>query len=307
MAIAAAQRSLLEVIADIERCPDPTITLDALDPDFGADHYSGEVILVDDVEYIHRPLRAWLELGEKLGLRLRVPRLIERPFMRLTYERLPPGGRSEDGGREKYGTASEFARIVKAEEPRFVLDLREALARVELPAQPRVLDLGVNTGAELVLALALDARLATATLVGVDHSASALAAARARLPQATFVEADLATLEEQDLGARFDLVISIDTLHSPGIDDRRLLRHIVLDRMAPTGALILGFPNGRYRGGELEYGTRVVNLREPELGHLVKDVAFYRRYLQQHRRRVFVTGKHEVLVTAVPYLQPDAL
>jgi hypothetical protein len=29
----------------------------------------------------------------------------------------------------------------------------------------------------------------------------------------------------------------------------------------------------------------------------VKDVAFYRKYLQQHDRKVYVTGKHTILVT----------
>ena len=42
---------------------------------------------------------------------------------------------------------------------------------------------------------------------------------------------------------------------------------------------------------------RLKNFAQPELGLLVKDVAFYRKYLQQHARQVFVTGKHYVLVT----------
>ena len=41
---------------------------------------------------------------------------------------------------------------------------------------------------------------------------------------------------------------------------------------------------------------------------LVKDVAFYRKYLQQHDRQVFVTGQHYLLVTAVarPLTAPGA-
>lgn len=42
------------------------------------------------------------------------------------------------------------------------------------------------------------------------------------------------------------------------------------------------------------------NFREPELGLVVKDLAFDRKYLQQHARQVFVTGQHYLLVTAVP-------
>ena len=64
--------------------------------------------------------------------------------------------------------------------------------------------------------------------------------------------------------------------------------------------MILGLPNARYIGGELEHGTRMKNFRQPELGLVIKDIAFYRKYLQQHAMQVFVTGKYELLVTGVP-------
>jgi hypothetical protein len=64
--------------------------------------------------------------------------------------------------------------------------------------------------------------------------------------------------------------------------------------------LILGFPNCRYFDGEVQLGTRMKNFREPELGLLVKDVAYYRRYLQQHDRQVHVTGSRYLFVTGVP-------
>jgi hypothetical protein len=63
--------------------------------------------------------------------------------------------------------------------------------------------------------------------------------------------------------------------------------------------VIIGFPNCRYIDGEVEYGTRMKNFTQPELGLLFKDVAFYRKYLQQHHKQVFVTGKNYILVTGV--------
>jgi len=99
---------------------------------------------------------------------------------------------------------------------------------------------------------------------------------------------------------RFDLVLCLGTLQSGSLDDRALVRRVVQDHLAPGGAVIFGFPNCRYVGGEIEYGARMVNFTQPELGLLVKDVAFYRKYLQQHAMQVFVTGKHELLVTGVP-------
>jgi trans-aconitate methyltransferase len=201
---------------------------------------------------------------------------------------------------ERYGASSEFARISKHEEPGFVLDFADALARVPVAAGARVLDLGVNAGDELALAMALAPVLADASFVGVDHSESAIAVARARFGARVALHvADLASLDALDLGT-FDLVISIGTLQSPGIDDREVVRRVVQRHLAPAGAVIFGFPNCRYIDGELEHGTRMKNFRQPELGLLVKDVAFYRKYLQQHHRRVFVTGQHYLFVTAIP-------
>ncbi len=94
-------------------------------------------------------------------------------------------------------------------------------------------------------------------------------------------------------------MLSIATLHSPSVDDRALLRHIVQDRLSPGGAVIIGVPNCRYVDGEVLPGAQTKNLSEAELSLVVKHVAFYRKYLHQHRKRVFVTGRNYVLVTGV--------
>lgn len=278
-------------------------TLRVLDPDLGRGLHAGETVERDGVSHVHRPWRVWVDVAERLGLRMLTPRRIDDTLVELRFEPLVRAAPEAVADvTEKYGAASAFARISKYEEPGFVIDLAEALARVPLPPAPRVLDLGVNTGDELALVLALRPELRGAIdIVGVDHSASALAAARARFAdeKARFVEADLAHLASLDLG-RFDLVLSIGTLQSGALDDRALLRDLVQHNLAESGSVILGMPNCRYIDGEIEYGARVVNLLEPELGLLVKDVAFYRKYLQQHHRRVYVTGKHYVLVTGIP-------
>lgn len=278
-------------------------TLRVLDPDHGRGRFAGETVDRDGVTYVHRPWRVWVDLAERLGLRMLTPRRIDDTLVELRFEPLARATPVfEADATERYGAASPFARISKHEDPGFVIDLAEALARVPLPPSPRVLDLGVNTGDELALVLALRPELrGRLDVVGVDHSASAIAVARERFAgeRAHFAVADLAHLGALDLG-RFDLVLSIGTFQSGALDDRALLRQVVQHNLADTGSVILGLPNCRYVDGEVEYGARVVNRREPELGLLVKDVAFYRKYLQQHRRQVFVTGKHDVLVTAVP-------
>ncbi len=271
------------------------VELVVLDPDRGRGLYAGE--RVDGA--VHRPWRVWVDLADRLTARLGTPRPATADgFVLLRFEPLHQATASPAPvAAEKYGTGSAFARISKLEDPGFVVDLREALARCRLAPTARVLALGCNTGDELVLVL--DAAPA-ARLVGVDHAASALAVARTRFPAATFVTADLAALPGLDLGGRFDLVLTLSTLQSPGVDDRALVRQLVQDHLAPTGAVILGLPNCRYVDGEVSYGARMRNFAQPELGLLMKDVAFYRKYLQQHHRQVFVTGKHELFVTAVP-------
>jgi SAM-dependent methyltransferase len=291
---------LLEVIRHLEAHAPTAIAV--IDPDLGRGRYAGEIIEHAGERYIHRPFRTWVDLAERLGLRLLTPRPLTAPWIELRFERLDQAARlrpSADDPKERYGAGSEFSRVAKTEDPSFVLDLRDALDRIGSPR--RVLDLGVNAGDELGLLRDLGV---TAELVGVDHSASALALARTRFPAATLIEGDLNALPSLGLG-RFDLVISLGTLQSPGIDDREVVRRIVQDHLSPDGAVILGFPNARYVDGELEHGTRMKNFRQPELGHLIKDVAFYRKYLQQHGRRVFVTGKYELLVTGVMASGPE--
>jgi SAM-dependent methyltransferase len=307
------------------------------DPDLGHGHYAGEPIEVGAAGHdapaltrvLHRPWRVWIELADRLDLRMRTPRPAGAPRLRLAFERLapsarwqdeasgdrtkapataatcadPPGGPDGSDRTERYGARSGYARISKAEEPGFVLDLAEALARCAVPPAARVLDLGCNDGDELALMMALAPRLAAASFVGIDHSASALEVARRRfaeLPEGRvqLVCADLNDLAAHALG-RFDLVVSFGTLQSPGVDDRALLRQLVQHHLAPRGAIILGVPNCRYLDGELSHGARMRNFRQPELGLVVKDLAFYRKYLQQHDRQVFLTGHHTLLLTAV--------
>jgi SAM-dependent methyltransferase len=284
-----------------------SVVLCVLDPDLGRGRYAGERVCSHGRSYVHRPFRVWVDLAERMGARIGTPRAAGDGIVRIELEKLDEAARWEPGDdvptTEKYGRDSGYQRIRKAEDPGFVLDLADALDRVAPRSNARVLDLGVNTGDELVLATRLRPELArSATLVGVDHSPSALEVARERLSATrhALVCADLAELPRLDLGPVFDLVLCIGTLQSPSVDDRALLRHVVQHRLSPTGAVILGLPNCRYLDGEVIFGARMKNFRQPELSLLVKHVAFYRRYLQQHRRKVYVTGKHTVLVTATP-------
>ncbi len=276
---------------------DGAVTVEVPNPDLGHGRYPGERSREAEDAFRHRPLRVWTDLADRLELRLHMPErrgdMIALRFSKLdpAAALLPRGSR----GPGKYAPTSGFGRISKLEDPDFLIDFDDALERCGLPKRPRVLSLGVNAGDELVPVLE---RHRDAECTGVDHDVEALEAARTRLgPRHHFIEADLNELPALE---PHDLVICIDTLQSPGIDDRALLRHMVQRLLEPRGSVILGLPNCRYLDGELLHGTRMVNFRQPELSLLLKAAAFYKKYFQQHHKRVFVTGKHELLITAVP-------
>lgn len=272
----------------------------ALDPDQGAGLFAGEFLELSGARYRYRPLRAWLDLAERLGCRLHTPER-KGALVRLSLSKLGEGSWHEQkaSGGEAYDEGSEFARVQKLEDPTFWLDYTEALERAAPPPGGRVLSLGVGRGDELEPFGGLFGEH-DLSFTGVDRSASALEVARVRFPGPNyrFVSGDLNDLAGLRLG-RYDLVVSIATFQSPGVAGHALIREVAQRHLTERGSLILALPNCRYRGGEVVYGAKMKNFARPDLSLLVKDATFYRKYLQQHRFRVFVTGKYYLFLTAV--------
>lgn len=291
------------------------------DPDRGAGAGVGARLRDVHGDFVHRPLRVWVDLAERLHCRLATPRPVAAGavgavgagggLVRLRFERLAPH-RPPASRRARYAPGSAFARLDKLEDAASLTSLVEAYERVGVRPGARVLVLGVNRGDELAaLELASGAPpLRRLELVGVDHSGAALAAARERFPGLPRDRLQLRELDVNLLAAppdapaapplgRFDLVVCVALLQSPGVDDRALLRALVQRHLAPSGALVLGLPNSRLADGDLLWGARTRNVGPVELGLLLKDAAFVKRYLQQHRFRVFVSGKYDLLITGV--------
>jgi SAM-dependent methyltransferase len=244
---------------------------------------------------IHRPWQVWADLADLLEAHLLTPERVQEGQVRIRLRTYAAGSAPDAAG---YGVSSDWARVDKLEDPVFLLTLVEALRRVDPPPGARVLALGVNAGRELeALPLAFPER--SFEVVGVDLDATALAVACARHPRATFRLLDVNALPVPDLG-RFDLVLALSLLQSPGVRQDVLLRALRREHLAPGGGLILGFPNARYRDGFLSYGARMRNFARPDLSLLTADVTAARRGLQKQGFKVFVTGKYEVLVTAIP-------
>lgn len=249
----------------------------------------------------HRPWRVWLDLAEKLECRFLTPELISATHVCVTLEKLRTTSLYKATNKtEKYGLGSDFQRIQKLEESSFLLDYLEALERVQLKPQSRVLSLGVNSAEEFKLFDYLDLSQ-ECNFVGIDHSESALSKARVRFGGANyeFICSDINTIDALELG-KFDLILALGSLQSPSIDDRTILRKLVQSYLTEQASLIIAFPNSIYKDAELLYGARMKNFSQADLSLLFKDVAYYRKYLHQHKFKVFVTGKYYSLITAIP-------
>ncbi|MEX2502496.1 MAG: class I SAM-dependent methyltransferase [Trueperaceae bacterium] len=225
-----------------------------------------------------------------------------------------PDGSPPHAGDARYAADADFARLRKHEHPAFLLPLAEAIAfaagrdRPEPawapwpedgppPAPPaRTLLLGCHRADELHALRFAIPDLDLATVTGVDRDRSALADAARHWSHARFVPGDAAALPAA-LG-RFDLIVTIGLLQSPGLDARAALRAWLRHHATEAGGLVLGLPNGRFVGGRPVRGARTRNARQTDLSLLVRDLAGHRRYLQQHRYRCRIGGRDELLLAA---------
>jgi len=140
----------------------------------------------------------------------------------------------------------------------------------------------------------------TMRLVGIDHSKSALEFAKNRFPDALFYQEDINRLDELKLEAS-DLIISIGTLQSPSINYKPFLMSLVQNHLTDNGALILGFPNSRWIDHELIYGAKALNYPYSEMSLVFNDIIFAKKYLQQKRFRVTITGREYIFLTATKF------
>ena len=64
------------------------------------------------------------------------------------------------------------------------------------------------------------------------------------------------------------------------------------------GAIVLGVPNSRWIDGEMIYGAKMRNFRESDLSLLLSDIDYAKRYLQQKKFTVRISGKEYIFLTA---------
>ncbi len=280
---------------------DETCSFMVLNPDI-EDTYAGSTVKIEGNNYLYRGYKAWLDLAEVLLCKMLTPKIVEKHLVKLTFKKLKNTSFHTDHKEsEKYGIDSHFSKIHKMEEPSFFYYYQQALENVKVARRNNILNLGVNRGDEFqVIKNSLDTKkYEKLNLAGIDHSASAIAYAKSLFKESnvTFHTADINALDSLNLGT-FDLLISIGTLQSPSIDYKPFLMHLVQEYLKKDSAIILGFPNSRWIGGELIYGAKAPNYTMNEMSLVLNDIIFAKKYLQQKKYRVTITGKQYLFLTA---------
>lgn len=278
-----------------------SVSLSVLNPDLH-DGYAGNKVIIDDFTYVYRGIKAWVDLAELLGCKMLLPKEADYPFVELTFKKLSQKSFHEEvSSSEKYGMDSHFSSINKMEEPAFIYYYLQALSNVKIERKKRILNLGINRGDEFkTIKNILDInKYKNIDFVGIDHCESTMEYANKVFEEKNvkFYAEDINHLDTLDLG-RFDLLISIGTLQSPSINFKVFLMSLVQNYLEKDSAIILGFPNSRWIGGEMIYGAKAPNYAMSEMSLLLNDLMFAKKYLQQKRYRVSITGKQYIFLTA---------
>ncbi|WP_424687547.1 MAG: class I SAM-dependent methyltransferase [Halarcobacter ebronensis] len=278
------------------------INIIVLNPDVVENAYAGEKILLENEEYVYRSYKSWNDLAEKFHYKMLTPKVIDKNFVELSFLKLEDKTfHSSKEVEEKYGVNSQFSRINKNEEPEFFYSYLQALKNAKVNKRKRVLNLGVNNAEEFeLIKTAFAKEFSEIEFVGIDYCLSAIKKAKEKFIEddnVKFYSHDINLLDELGLG-KFDLIISIGTLQSSNLDFNAIFMHIVQNYLEKTGALILGFPNCRWLGGEVIYGAKAPNYTFSEQSLLYKDAFFCKKYLQQKKFRVTLTGKYYTILTA---------
>lgn len=283
--------------------PKDTIEFEVVNPDLFSSVYSGTLVNLDNINYIYRGYKAWVDLAQLLHCRMLTPRITSEYTVHIRFEKL----NSDESfhkvitdKEEKYGEDSIFSLIHKNEESSFIYYYLEALKNVKIDKRVRILNLGVNSGDEFDVIQKYAREFSSLELIGIDYCASAIQSAKEQFKEyenISFYKHDINRLQDLELG-EFDLIISVGTLQSSNLEFNPLLMSIVQNHLKKDGAMILGFPNCRWIDGEMIYGARVKNYPFSEMGLLYKDVIFAKKYLQQKKYRVTITGKDYIFLTA---------
>lgn len=280
------------------------ILFEVLNPDVNIDIYAGEILKIENQEFIYRSYKSWCDLAELLFCKIIISSINSTTIV-IKLQKLNKNDSFHkdlnDEKKEKYGENSTFFRINKNEEPAFLYAYINALKNVKIEEKRNILNLGINKADEfeIIKEIVNEDILKQMNFVGIDYSLSAIDFAKKRFPfeNFTFYNHDINKLNELNL-KKSDLIISIGTLQSSSLNFKLLFMDLIQNYLEDKGSIILGFPNCRWINGEMIYGAKAANYSYSEQSVLYKDVYFCKKYLQQKKYRVTLTGKNYLFLTA---------
>jgi len=288
--------------------PQDILEFEVLNPDTCSSTYNGNKSTHNGQEYIYRGYKSWIDLAHLLHCKMLTPRELKEHTVSLRFQKLNSDDsfhKSISDKEEKYGQASIFNKIHKNEETSFIYHYTKALKNTHFDTRLKILNLGINSGDEFEAMIALSEDFNNLELTGIDYCPSAIDAAKKKFQKYSNISLythDINDLASLNLG-KFDLIISIGTLQSTNLSFNKVLMNVVQNYLSKNGAMILGFPNCRWIDGEMVYGARVKNYPFSEMGLLYKDVIFSKKYLQQKKFRVTITGKDYIFLTATSIIK----
>jgi len=281
-----------------------SVIFEVFNPDLAIGSYAGERIKIENDRYVYHGMKSWTNLAELLHCRMLIPKPITKYTVEISFVPLDKNRSFHDvkhtNSKEKYGTNSIFAKIQKLEEPNFLLPYMHALRCVHIESRINILNLGINTGDEFLAIknIVNNDIFSGMKLTGVDYSNSAIKRAKEVFGDNVSLHChDINHLDKLEIDKQ-DLIISVGTLQSPNIETKPLIMSLVQNYLTENGAMILVFPNARWIDAELIYGAKAPNYPYSELSLVIKDIYWIKKYLQQHKFRVTITGREYLFVTA---------
>ena len=249
-------------------------------------------------------IKSWADVAEIFKCKLLTPKIVGE-YIEITFEKLNQNSSFHNSQiaekTEKYGVESLFFDIDKNNHPYFLHSFMQALSLANVSNRERILNLGINKADEfkLIKELLNAEEFNKLKLTGIDHSKSAIEYAKEHFPypNTNFITHDINKLKELNLPKQ-DLIISIGTLQSPSINYKPFLMQLVQEHLKDEAAIILGFPNSRWIDNTLIYGAKIKNYDFSEMGLLLNDIIFAKKYLQQKKYKVLTSGREYLFLTA---------
>lgn len=160
--------------------------------------------------------------------------------------------------------------------------VRDLIAQIPAGAARRAIDLGCGPGNSTAL---LQLRFPEARVTGLDDDAVMIAAARARLPQTRFEQADIAAWSQS--GATVDIILANAALQ--WVPDHATLLPALLERLEAGGSLAVQMPDNldepahhqmRAVAAHTRWADRLGAAARPREGQ--HDAAFYHDLLSEN-------------------------